>query len=604
MLDYLRIKFLRYLSIIGVVALMLVVIVEQFANVPATHLLLNFSLFAVLLVASTLTYFPLSNVNPFYVLTGCALALYVGFTPYYIHTTGQMLPYGYLLYPVYTFLLIGARYGLIACSVLFVSILVNLGFNHFDFDLLGISGEAFLVAYIVEVILLATLERGHDFLLNEIEAKTYRDDLTGLMNRSGILREVEIALKKEKKFYFILTDFDHFSHINANLGHKLCDNIIREAAGIFKDHPKVHSIARWYGDQFGVLFLGDEMELNEYLKTRQRLIRTLADELKIEIEITYSCGITSHPDESITDNELIPYTEIALAEAKKGDRAVYHFFQSENLEDRHRVMKIEREILDAISREEIEVHFQPKVSVRTEKVSGMEALVRWFHPELGYIAPPEFVAIAERTGDIVPLGEYVMCKALEHLKKCQATGATELSVSINISPLHLLHTRFILFLNETVLRYGINPEHVYLEITENVMLQTDLVKHLDMIKRLGFKLSLDDFGTGYSSLNYLNRFSFDELKIDKSFTDGITRSEKERILFRTILEIARNFRMSCVIEGLEEASQLEIVRELGADEIQGWYYSKALPSDMFLEFLKEKGADTDYQQSSFLEELS
>jgi len=151
-----------------------------------------------------------------------------------------------------------------------------------------------------------------------------------------------------------------------------------------------------------------------------------------------------------------------------------------------------------------------------------------------------------------------------------------------------------------VLRYAVNPENVYLEITENVMLQTDLLKHLDMIKRLGFKLSLDDFGTGYSSLNYLNRFSFDELKIDKSFTDGITRSEKERILFRTILEIARNFRMSCVIEGLEKESQLEIVREMGADEIQGWYYSKALTSDKFLEFLNERGVDNDTQLDSFL----
>lgn len=600
MQDYLRLKFLRFFGSISIFSLILVMIVEQFTDSQTTHFLLNGSLLVIIIVSFILTYLPPSKINPFYLVSGSSLLLYILFTPHYIHTTGQMMPYGYLLFPVYTFFLIGVRGGIITSSLLLISVLINLSLHRFDFDILGISGETFLIAYVIEVILLATLEVGRDFLQKELEAKTYRDDLTGLLNRSGILRELEIALKKEREFYFILTDFDHFSHINANLGHKLCDTIIREAAGIFKDHAKVLSISRWYGDQFGILFVGNEAELNEYLKTRQRLIRTLADELKIEIEITYSCGITSHPDELITDNELVPYTEIALAEAKKGDRAVYHFFQSENLENRHRVMKIEREIIDAISREEIEVHFQPKVSVRSEKVSGMEALVRWFHPELGYISPPEFVAIAERTGDIVPLGEYVMCKALEHLKKCQATGATDLSVSINISPLHLLHTRFILFLNETVLRYGVNPEHVYLEITENVMLQTDLLKHLDMIKRLGFKLSLDDFGTGYSSLNYLNRFSFDELKIDKSFTDGITRSEKERILFRTILEIARNFRMSCVIEGLEEESQLAIVREMGADEIQGWYYSKALTSDKFLDFLKERGADNDTQESTFL----
>lgn len=587
MLDYLRLKFVRYLGFTGILGIVAVTVNQYMGNAEGL-VGVNAAVFLSIIVTLILSYIYPNRKFIYLLLPIANLIIYIVSAPISLSTSGHLTPYAYLLYPVYTFFLLGAKFGLISSLILFLNVIVHLALSGFNIDILGLSGANFIVVYVYEVTLLFGLEWAHSYMLKEVQMQTYKDDLTGLLNRSGILLDLHVAMRKDQNFYFILTDFDHFAHINANLGHDLSDQIIIEAAGIFKDSSNVKSIARWYGDQFGILFKGTELELHEYLKTRQRLIRTLSNELSVEVEISFSCGITCFPDHQIKKNDLIPYTEIALQEAKKGDRAVYHLFEPINLEHQNRQFKIERDILEAIRTEEIEVHFQPKVNAVTERITGMEALVRWNHPELGFLPPPEFIEVAEKTGDIVPLGEYVITKSLEHLKRCMGAGETQLSVSINISPLHLLHTRFLVHLNESLLLYRISPSDVYLEITENVMLQEDMVVHLQAIQRMGFKLSLDDFGTGYSSLNYLQRFNFDELKIDKSFTDGLLKGEKEITLFRTILAIARNFKMKCVIEGLEEESQLNLVRQMGADEIQGWYYSKALPHEVFMTYLRSK----------------
>lgn len=592
MIDYLRLRFLRYLGTVGFFLTMVMALL-QFITVFKVHAIVDLVLSLSILLSVVCSFVFTEKRFYYYIFPMVALAGYLGTMQFSIEQYGQLRPFSYMIYPIFTMFLVGTTPGFIMSALLFVGIGTTLFLNDFNISLLGISGWNFLLIYLIEVALLYGLERAHMKMLREIETKTYHDDFTGLLNRSGLLQELQKVFKKGSSFYFILTDFDHFSHINANLGHDLSDNIIKEAAGIFKDHHQVTQIGRWYGDQFGILFQGSEDDLMDYLKTRQRLIRTLSDELKVEIEITYSCGITCHPNESITENDLIPYTEIALNEAKKSDRAEYHIFQVDNLEDRNRAIRIERDMLEAVKNEDIEVHFQPKISVQNGRITGMEALIRWNHPELGYIAPPEFVEIAEKNGDIVQLSEYIFHKALTHLKRCHEEVDNTLSVSINISPLHLLHSKFILFLNEAVLEHKVNPENVYLEITENVMLQSDLVKHLEMIQRLGFKLSLDDFGTGYSSLNYLHRFNFDELKIDKSFTDGLLRGDKEIVLFKSILEIASNFKMKTVIEGLEEGKQLDLVRQMSADEIQGWYYSKALPPDEFVKYLRVRNGNNE-----------
>jgi len=587
MLDYLRLKFLRYIGFIAI-AVIVLMLTTQFLGQQTGGALVS-TLFLVLVSISTLLTFSKIKVEYlFSVIPILSLVIYVSLTQYYIDNYGMFMVNRYYLFPIYTFFLLGSNKGLIASLVLYCSIILHLFLNDFQLSLLGNFGVNFLYIFAFEILLLYSLEKVRNYILSDIREKTSLDDLTGISNRVGILQDLKDEFDKKTDFFFILTDFDHFAHINANLGHELSDKIIAEAAHVFKGDNNVKSIARWYGDRFSIMFNGSQEELDKYLKEKELQVRALSIKLEIEIEITFSCGYTEMKNGSISASDLIPYTEIALNEAKKGDRAIYHKFELKNLEDKNRALIIERDLVDSLKNGDIQLHFQPKVSTYSEKVTGMEALVRWNHPELGYIPPQEFVAVAERTGEIVPLGEFVIDTSFSHIKKCHEQGYKSLTVSVNVSPLHLLHTRFISNLNESALKFGVDPASVYLEITESVMLQGDMVIHLREIQRLGFNLSLDDFGTGYSSLNYLQKFSFNELKIDKSFTDGLLRGGNEIALFRTILGIAQSFGMKSVIEGLEDEQQLQLVREMGADEIQGWFFSKALTKEEFFKYIEKQ----------------
>lgn len=505
-------------------------------------------------------------------------------TPSYIAEFGVMMSMAYILYPVISYFLLGIRWGLVTSFLLFASVIVHFALNDYNIDITGFPIGDFLTFYFLEIVLLAGLEWTHQYLLSLIHQKTYRDELTGLKNRAGMTLDIATAVKKNKAFFLILTDLDYFSLINANLGHDISDKIIVENGKIFSRSARA-DCARWGADQFCIIFSGSREELDFYLSESQRLLHSTADKFDVEIEISFSCGILPFPMSGIEDNCLISLTALALEEAQKGDRGEFYTFEPLTLEAKKRRVKIAQDIIPAIRHGEVQVHFQPKISMADPRVVGMEALVRWIHPEFGFIPPPEFISIAEYSGDIVPLSEYVIEKSLAHLSACQKICKQELTVSVNISPHHILHSRFIPHLTEIVRRYELTPADVILEITENVMLEKNMIEHLELIKRQGFKVSLDDFGTGYSSLSYLHRFPFDELKIDKSFTDGLLGGEKEVGLFEAILNIAKQFKMSTVVEGLEEEKQLKQLKDMKADEIQGWYYSKALPQDEFFIYL-------------------
>lgn len=583
MLQNLRVVYLRVLSITGLIFL----ISSSFYTfvTDGTVSTINTVMVPVMLVSFVLSYFDgLKGLALWTVPIAAFCTLIMGGS---ITDAGDLhiISSNYYLFPVYAFFLLGAKWGLTLSVVVLVSTLLPLTQNNYNLTVFGDNGLLFPLTFFVEITLLSTLEWVHSYLLLRIDQNTNTDELTGLMNRLGTKFNHGNLLEEVDEFYTLFIDLNSFSQVNSYVGPIVSDDILCKCGEILSKRKHVLATGRYYADSFVVMFDGDEEELIEYILVSEKKIYELAGEIGIDLVLSISTGISHYPNDSDESEELINFAELAMKEAKISKSANYHFFESKHLTSHEKNTIIGRDLKRAISEEKIEVFFQPKVSTLHSKITGMEALVRWVHPELGYLAPPEYINIAERSGDIVILGEYVMKESLNHLQACRKAGDNTISVSINISPFHLVQTDFLENLKKEVDSRNLEPEKVYLEITENVMIKGEMKERLQTIQKAGFNLSLDDFGTGYSSLNYLSQFSFDELKIDKSFTDGILKSQRECDLFETILTLAKKMNMETVIEGVEEQEQVALIQNLGADEIQGWYYSKALSSKEFLNFM-------------------
>lgn len=580
-LDKLRLKFLKIISSISIfVSILLVILFTLIGrDFPTIHIYLF--ILSSITIAIIKKYPQNSLIVTVYPIT---IAILYAFSNYHlIQNNGEILTYPFFLFPIFAFFLLGSAGGI---TISILHLLLPLIMFKFDGSIYGELSGAFIIVYLIENVALLFFEQLHNYLLTHIRKAANRDTLTGLENASGFNYGLNSTASKRNSFYLILVDFDYFSRINNNLGYTLCDTILIKAAKYLRDSDHVLHAARYYGDQFSLLIKGSREDVQHYIETKQKEIRNISNEMNIDLEITISSGIIHYPSDCSSIENLITNAELALFEAKKSDRETYSFFDSNSLKTQREQQIISNSLHNAILNEEIEVHFQPKLSVDGLRVKGMEALIRWNHPELGYLPPPRFIQVAEESGLIVEVGEYVIQKSLEHLSVCKTAGMGDLTMSINISPIHLLTQNFLNNLILAVSKYDIVHEQIYLEITENLLLAGDITTHLRKIQEAGFKLSLDDFGTGYSSLNYLRQFSFDELKIDKCFTDGLLSGTDEIQMFETILSIAKIFHMKTVIEGVEQKQQVDMISKMDVDELQGWYYSKALPSKQFIAYVQ------------------
>lgn len=596
MLQNLRIVYLRVLSIVGLLFLISSSFYTFLSDGSVSTL--NTVMVPVMLIAFILSYFESIKGLALWIVPIVSLTTLVMGGAISEEGGLHVVTSNYYLFPLYVFFLLGARWGLVLSLLLIGSTLLPLSQNGFNMVIYGDVGVLFPLTYVVEIALLSTLEWVHSYMLLRIDQNTNTDELTGLMNRLGTKFHHNNLLDEVDEFYTLFIDLNSFSQVNSYVGPIVSDDILRKCGEILGKREHVLATGRYYADSFVVMFEGSEEDLIEYVLVSEKKIYDLAAEIGIDLVLSISTGISHYPNDSDESEELINFAELAMKEAKISKSANYHFFESRHLTSHEKNTIIGRDLKRAISEEKIEVYFQPKVSTIHECVTGMEALVRWVHPELGYLAPPEYINIAERSGDIVILGEYVMKESLDHLRSCREAGNADISVSINISPFHLVQTDFLENLKSEVKSRGLAPKKVYLEITENVMIKGEMKERLQTIQNAGFNLSLDDFGTGYSSLNYLSQFSFNELKIDKSFTDGILKSQRECDLFETILTLAKKMDMETVIEGVEKWEQVALIQRLGADEIQGWYYAKALASAEFLDFMATFKGRVEHAPSS------
>ncbi len=409
------------------------------------------------------------------------------------------------------------------------------------------------------------------------------DSLTGLPNRLlslGTLEQLIIEQKAaQKAFAVIFIDLDDFKKINDTLGHETGDKLLIEMAHRIRSKLDASdTIGRLGGDEFIVL-----MKIDTSLASLGAKVQSLVELFKTPLSIdnrnllmSVSIGVSTYPDDGHTVTELIRKADSAMYHAKSSGRNMFCFYSATMNDTVTRRLLIEEQMHGALARNEFSVHLQPQISLCDRQFIGAEALLRWDNPKLGKLSPAEFIPIAEQNGTIVDIGKFVLMQVKMVLDSWEKEGFSGLRIAANLSPRQLKDAEFIPFLQELVTDMHDNSNHLELEVTEGVLLTglRDVELALLEIHKLGVLLAMDDFGTGYSSLNYLRKYPFGVLKIDKSFIDDIEEDVEDYRLIEAIVNMSHGMNLKVVAEGVETLKQAEILKTLNCDIAQGYYFSK------------------------------
>jgi len=413
------------------------------------------------------------------------------------------------------------------------------------------------------------------------------DELTGLPNRSlfkqSLAQAIQRAGRSGKFLSVLFLDLDRFKNINDSLGHETGDEVLRAVAERLSGCVRqVDVVARFGGDEFAVLIEGLTAE-DQAGPVARKIIDALAKPLVLagrQYRPGASIGISTYPSDGRDVLSLQKNADIAMYRAKEEGRGTFQFY-SEQL-NTHSIQRLEFEsnLNGALNNKEFVLYYQPKVELASGRISGVEALIRWVSPQFGFVSPADFIAIAEETGLIVPMGRWVVQTACVQNRAWQKGGLPLLRIAVNISARQMADKGLVNFIVDTMTRTGLTAESLELEITESAVMsnQDHAEKVLNQLKALGFHLTMDDFGTGYSSLAYLKRFPFDSVKIDQSFVRGIPANPDDCAIVEAIVAMAHSLELKVVAEGVETQEQSEFLRKLGCDQIQGYVFSKPIPS--------------------------
>ncbi|KFZ37948.1 diguanylate cyclase [Shewanella mangrovi] len=425
----------------------------------------------------------------------------------------------------------------------------------------------------------------------ELRRLTNNDLLTGLPNRSNLQVTLENLVKKDSHHTLMMMDLDNFKKINDSLGHQIGDELLKNVATrLRKVVPKHTNLYRLGGDEFAIL-IDNNPDIGSSAIIANDIIEAFRAPFELSEEILVvgvSIGIVLYPEDEQNEQALLRKADIAMYHAKSAGGNRYQFYSESLNRNALRQLEVESLIREALRDDLFEVYFQPKISLATTKLAGMEALVRLNHPKHGLISPAEFIPLAEETGLIVEIGDVVLKKACFAAQGWREQGLFNGRVAVNLSSRQFalpdLQTRI-----ETILQLTKLPaSNLELEITEGTVIKQPekAIKVMHQLAKLGISLALDDFGTGYSSLSYLKRFPIHTLKIDKAFVDDIDKSDRDLKMVDSIITIAHNMGLSVVGEGVEQTAQLNILRALKCEEIQGFIYSKAISRDDFTSYLE------------------
>lgn len=434
--------------------------------------------------------------------------------------------------------------------------------------------------------------------LNEkLHYSSMHDSLTGLANRQFLYDNLQLITANtnihENKFALLFLDLDKFKNINDTLGHDVGDGLLKAIAQRLKNILRENDIiSRIGGDEF-IIILSDIESEEEILQHINNILDVFKQKIVVNghvLKSSTSIGCAIYPDDSTDVNELMKYADMAMYSAKENGRNTFEFFTKSLNENLHNFVNMLEDMSRALKEREFKLYYQAKVDVKTGKIMGAEALIRWEHNEKGLIFPDKFIALAESSGFIIKLGKFIITESVIFINKLNSMGYKDINISINISSIQAKDLELYYDLKQIMDIYSINPKQLSVEITESVMMEnkTSASELLNKIKELGINIYLDDFGTGYSSLQYLQTFPIDIIKIDKSFIDKITPGDKKNIiLLNTILLMGQTLGIKVIAEGVEDNSQLQYLKEKNCDFYQGYLKSKPIPEEEFIKLLEE-----------------
>ena len=439
----------------------------------------------------------------------------------------------------------------------------------------------------------------------ELQHQYGHDSLTALPNRllfHDRLKQAMVRAERNGDYVaIIMLDLDMFKRINDSLGpiagdqllitvaSRLCDclrnsDTISRLAG---DETNV-TISRLGGDEFGIL-LSDLHQTDPVTRVLQRIMDALSVDAHIdghEISMTCSVGVSIYPDDNADVDTLLKFADTAMYHAKQQGRNNYQFYSQQMTTSSFRQLLMENQLRNAIQRDEFVLYYQPKINIAENEVCGVEALIRWEHPDMGLVPPNDFIPIAEYTGLIIQIGDWVLKKACLDAKQWIDKGYSEITVAVNLS-VHQFRENILDRVKEALEASGLEARHLELEITESTLM--DDVDHavsiMKSLHELGVHISVDDFGTGYSSLSYLKRLPLDSLKIDRSFVKDTPTDDDDSAIVASIISLAHNLGLNVIAEGVENKEQLDFLRSLECNEYQGYFYSPPVPFDKFLEII-------------------
>ncbi len=420
------------------------------------------------------------------------------------------------------------------------------------------------------------------------------DPLTGLPNQTLLEDRLRQALanarRSKKQIVLLFTDLDCFKIVNDSLGYKVGDRLLQQVAQRLKHCLREgDTLSRRGGDEFLVI-LSDLKHVEDAAHVAEKLLQSLAGPYTIDgidLHISASIGISIYPDDGQDAETLLRNADTAMYFAKQNGRNRYQFFTPEMNSRAYEYLMMQNHLRRALERGEFELNYQPQVELRKGAIVGVEALLRWRHPESGMIAPSQFIPIAEECGLIVPIGEWVMHEACRQGRLWQEAGLPPLTIAINLSAVQFHKEDILKTIEQACRENRLDPSRLELELTEGTVMQNaeDAIMILRELKAMGIKLSIDDFGTGYSSLSYLKRFPIDRLKVDQSFVRDITSNEDDAEITRAIIGMAHGLGLKVIAEGVEHEDQLKFLRWQKCDDMQGYYFSRPLQAGAFEDLL-------------------
>ena len=419
------------------------------------------------------------------------------------------------------------------------------------------------------------------------------DHLTGLINRVQLENMMDYTIKNaqrnQKSFALLFIDLDHFKEVNDTYGHDVGDVVLKEVASrIQKSLRKEDIVARIGGDEFNVV-LADLSNDSDAIDVGNNLNDAIKKPIVVDNNSFYlslSIGVAIYPKHGLDSVTLAKNADQAMYEVKNNDRDGVLLYNSDYSTELLQKITLKNDLKKTIEQEKLEVYYQPVYDLHTHKICGAEALVRWNHPQKGFIPPDQFVLIAENHGMIMQLGEFVIKKVYEDIPMIIETFGKDFTISINMSSKEFAHKLYVDKIIEFTKDFQIDFRNIELEITETYIMQNHIIaaQKLQKLKDAGFGLAIDDFGTGYSSLSYLKKFPIDKLKIDKDFVLNLLEDKSDQAIVKTIIHIADIFNLKVQAEGVESLKHLDMLEQFGCDIAQGFYYCKPIPLKAFLEF--------------------